>query len=573
VPVRNAEVAEILNRTAEFLEIEGANPFRVRAYRNAARTVSALPQSLASMIEAGDDLSALPAIGEDLAEKIATIVETGHLPLLDDIEKHLPPGLARLLDVPGLGPKRVRVLHDELGIDDLDKLIAAAKAGRLRRLPGFAAKTEANILRAAQTRGVEERRTKLAEAEQIADPLVRYLAETRGVKKVIVAGSFRRRQETVGDLDILVSCTQDAPAVDRFVAYEDVAEVTSKGPTRSTVILRNGLQVDLRVVPEVSYGAALHYFTGSKAHNIAVRRIAVAKGLKLNEYGIFKGEKRIAGRSETEVFARVGLPYIEPELRQDRGEIEAARKGRLPKLVALADLRGDLHTHSTASDGRASIAEMAAAARERGHSYIAITDHSKRVTIAHGLDAKRLARQLDQIDRLNAHLRGIRVLKGCEVDILGDGKLDLPASILRELDIVVGAIHSKFDMPRAKQTERIIRAMDNPRFNILAHPTGRLIGERAPYDIDMERLLKAARERGCYLEANAQPDRLDLNGAHCRMAKEIGVKLALSTDAHSTADLDLLRFAVDQARRGWIEPGDVLNARPLRDLMKLLKRS
>jgi DNA polymerase (family X) len=388
---------------------------------------------------------------------------------------------------------------------------------------------------------------------------------------VIVAGSFRRRQETVGDLDILVTCAPDAPAVDRFVKYEDVAEVAAKGPTRSTVVLRGGLQVDLRVVPEVSYGTALHYFTGSKAHNIAVRRIAVGKGLKLNEYGVFKGKKRIAGRSETEVFASVGLPYIEPELRQNNGEIEAARQGRLPKLILLADLRGDLHSHSTASDGHASIAEMAAAARERGHSYSAMTDHSQRVTIAHGLDAKRLARQLDEIDRVNGRLRGIKVLKGCEVDILGDGKLDLPESILRELDIVVGAIHSKFDLPRAKQTERLVRAMDNPHFHILAHPTGRLIGERAPYDIDMERLLEAARQRGCYLEVNAQPDRLDLNGEHCRMAKEIGVKLALSTDAHSTGDLDLLRFAVDQARRGWIEPGDVLNARPLKDLMKLLK--
>jgi DNA polymerase (family 10) len=573
LPVRNAEIAEILNRTAELLEIEGANPFRVRAYRNAARTVDGLPRSVVAMLADGQDLSELPGIGKDLAHKIEQAAQTGHLPLLDEIEQRLPPGLARLLGVPGLGPKRVRALYEVLGIDDLDRLAKAARAGKVRRLPGFGAKIEAKILHALETRGAEERRMKRAEAEEVAEPLVRHLEAAKGVKRVVVAGSYRRRKETVGDLDILATCSRKSPAIERFVAYEDVAEVVSRGTTRSTVILRGGLQVDLRVVPEASYGAAMHYFTGSKAHNIAVRKMGMAKGLKINEYGVFKGKRRIAGRTEREVFARVGLPYIEPELREGTGEIEAARAGRLPKLVTTKDIRGDLHVHSKATDGRASIEEMARAARARGHAYLAITDHSKRVAIAHGLDAKRLARQIAEIEALNARLRGIRILKSIEVDILPDGSLDLPDSILQELDLTVCSVHSRFDLPRERQTERIIRAMDNPNFNILGHPSGRLLGERPPYEVDMERVIRAARERDCFLEVNAQPQRLDLIDAHCRLAKDMGVKVAVSTDAHSIAGLDLLRFGVDQARRGWLEPDDVLNARPWREVEKLLKRA
>jgi DNA polymerase (family 10) len=550
LPVRNAEIAEILNRTAELLEIEGANPFRVRAYRNAARTVDGLPRSVVAMLADGQDLSELPGIGKDLAHKIEQAAQTGHLPLLDEIEQRLPPGLARLLGVPGLGPKRVRALYE-----------------------GFSAKIEAKILHALETRGAEERRMKRAEAEEVAEPLVRHLEAAKGVKRVVVAGSYRRRKETVGDLDILATCSRKSPAIERFVAYEDVAEVVSRGTTRSTVILRGGLQVDLRVVPEASYGAAMHYFTGSKAHNIAVRKMGMAKGLKINEYGVFKGKRRIAGRTEREVFARVGLPYIEPELREGTGEIEAARAGRLPKLVTTKDIRGDLHVHSKATDGRASIEEMARAARARGHAYLAITDHSKRVAIAHGLDAKRLARQIAEIEALNARLRGIRILKSIEVDILPDGSLDLPDSILQELDLTVCSVHSRFDLPRERQTERIIRAMDNLNFNILGHPSGRLLGERPPYEVDMERVIRAARERDCFLEVNAQPQRLDLIDAHCRLAKDMGVKVAVSTDAHSIAGLDLLRFGVDQARRGWLEPDDVLNARPWREVEKLLKRA
>ncbi|MDH3475947.1 MAG: DNA polymerase/3'-5' exonuclease PolX [Rhodospirillales bacterium] len=572
MPVHNAEVAEILNKVADLLEIEEANPFRVRAYRNAARTVTSLPQSIASMLEQNQDLSRLPGIGKDLAGKIRTIVETGGLPILNELERHTPSGLVMLLGLPGLGPKRVHALHETLGIETLDALAVAARSGRIRALPGFGAKTEKNILHALETRGAEKRRTLRSTAEAIATSLAAYLQQLPGVAAVEVAGSYRRRKETVGDLDVLVACGKDCPVIPRFVGYEDVAEVVSQGTTRSTVILRNGLQVDLRVVPERSYGAALHYFTGSKAHNIAVRKMGVAKGLKINEYGVFKGKRSLAGRSEDEVYAQVGLPYIEPELREGRGEIEAAQEGRLPRLLTLGDIRGDLHSHSRASDGHDSIEAMAKAARALGYAYLSINDHSKRVTIAHGLDAKRLARQIAEIERLNQRLDGIRVLKSSEVDILEDGSLDLPKDVLGRLDLTLCAVHSKFDLSREKQTERIIRAMDHPCFNILAHPTGRLLNARPAIRLDMERLLAAARERNCFLEVNAQPERLDLTDLHCRMAKELGVKVAISTDAHNAAGLGVMRYGVDQARRGWLEPDDVLNTRSWTDLAALLKR-
>ena len=387
-----------------------------------------------------------------------------------------------------------------------------------------------------------------------------------------VAGSYRRRRETVGDLDIVVAAEPSRPVMQRFVGYEDVAEVVEQGTTRSTIRLRNGLQVDLRVVPEASYGAALCYFTGSKAHNIALRQIAIDHGLKLNEYGLFKGTRRLAGRTEEELYQRLGLPLPPPELREDQGEIDAARGGKLPSLVAIDDIRGDLHVHTTATDGRASLRDMAQAARARHYRYIAITDHSRRVAMAHGLDPKRLARQIDEIDQLNDELSEITVLKSIEVDILEDGSLDLPDSVLRRLDLVVGAIHSHLDFPQGKQTERLLRAMDNRYLNIIAHPTGRLINERTASAVDMERVMRGAVARGCYLEVNAQPDRLDLTDVHCRLAKQLGLKVAISTDAHATVELDFMRFGVDQARRGWLEPEDVLNTRPLSELRTILRQ-
>ena len=572
MPVRNAEIADIFDRMGALLEIQGANPFRVRAYRNAARTVGGLPRSIADMLAEEENLSKLPGIGKDLAGKIAEIVDTGHLTALEEVEMEVPAGLVDVTRLPGLGPKRVKILHQELGIRDLTGLERAARRQRIRELAGFGAKTEQRIFEALSRHTQEERRYKLADVEEIARSYVDYLRAIPGVNEVIVAGSYRRRKETVGDLDILVTCKKGSPVMKGFVEYDEVDAVISRGTRRGTVLLRSGLQVDLRVVAQASYGAALYYFTGSKAHNITVRTIAVKKKLKINEYGVFKGKRRVAGRTEKEVFKAVGLRYIEPELRENRGEIEAAKKNRLPRLVGVPDIRGDLHAHTNATDGHHSLRQMAEAAKKLGYAYLAITEHSKRVVIAHGMDEKRLRRQLDAIDRLNERLQGIRVLKGVEVDILENGKLDMSDSVLKQLDLTVCAVHSGFRLSREKQTERVIRAMDNPHFNILAHPTGRLIDQRAPYEIDMERVMDAALERGCYLELNAQPDRLDLNDVHCRMAKEMGLKLAISTDAHTTSNLEYMRFGVDQGRRGWLEPEDVINTRPWRELKRLLAR-
>jgi DNA polymerase (family 10) len=544
MPMVNAEIASQLNRIADLLDIEGGNPFRVRAYRRAARLVGELPRNVADMLAAGEDLDALPGIGKDLADKIATIARGGHLPLLDDLAREMPLGITALLALPGLGPKRVHLLHETLGIDTIDMLATAARAGKLRDVPGIGPGVEA--------------------------PLLRHLRQADGVLQVEVAGSYRRRRETVGDLDIVVAAEPARPVVQRFVGYEDVTQVVAQGATRSTIRLRNGLQVDLRVVPPESFGAALCYFTGSKAHNIALRQIAIEHGLKLNEYGLFKGTKRLAGRTEPELYRRLGLASVPPELREDQGEIDAARTGRLPRLVTTDDIRGDLHVHTTASDGTASLLAMAQAAQAKGYLYIAVTDHSQRVAMAHGLDAKRLARQIEAIDQINAGLSGFVVLKSIEVDILEDGALDLPDQLLRRLDLVVGAIHSRFDLPQEKQTERILRAMDHRCLCILAHPTGRLINQRPAYAIDMERVMRGAVERGCCLEVNAQPDRLDLTEVHCRLAKQLGLKVAISTDAHAAVELDFMRFGVDQARRGWLEPDDVLNTRRLGDLRSLL---
>jgi DNA polymerase (family 10) len=573
MPVHNSEIAGIFNRLADLLEIEGANPFRVRAYRNAARMMEGFSVSMADAVKEGKNLADLPNIGKDLGEKIKTIVETGRLPALEEVERRTPKALSELLEITGLGAKRVARLYKELKIRSIEDLEKAVERGKVRDLEGFGAKTEEAIRTGIERLSGTTKRTRLLVAEELVGPLVAYLRKTEGVKDVEVAGSYRRRRETVGDLDILVTRKKGAPVMPAFVAYDEVNQVVSHGSTRSTVILRSGMQVDLRVVPQVSYGAALQYFTGSKAHNIAVRKLAVQKDLKINEYGVFKGDKRVAGKTEEEVYHRVGLPYIEPELREDRGEIEAATKQALPRLVALKDIRGDLHTHSKASDGHHTLREMAEAAAALGYDYIANTDHSQRVTVARGLNKKRLSEQLKEIDRLNRKLETIVILKAIELDILDDGRLDLPDDVLKELDLRVCAVHYKFNLSREKQTERILRAMDSPYFNILAHPTGRMINEREPYELDLERIMVAAKERGCFLEVNGQPSRLDLNDALCKMAKEAAVKIAISTDAHSTSNLDYMRLGIDQARRGWLGPDDVINTRSLRDLRELLKRT
>jgi DNA polymerase (family X) len=572
VPVLNSDVAEIFNRVADLLEIESSNAFRIRAYRNAARIIAGLQKRVSDMVEAGEALDDLPGIGKDLAGKIEEIVETGTLSQLEELEKRTPPELSEIMKIPGLGGKRVAVLHRELGVSGIQDLKERARKGQIRDLEGFGKKTEQNILQEIEDAKDHSGRIRIFEAEEAANDLLRHFETIKGIKNIAVAGSYRRRKETVGDLDILVSCRKDSRVMEAFVNYDEVKRVVSKGKTKSSVILRSGLQVDLRKVPAVSYGAALHYFTGSKAHNIAVRKIGGNKKLKINEYGVFKGDKRVAGKKEEEVYQKVDLTYIEPELREDKGEVEAAQKGNLPKLVSFDDLRGDLHAHTNETDGHNTLEEMAKAAKKRGYEYLAITEHSKRVTMAHGFDVRKLEKQKKAVEKLNKKLNGITVLNGIEVDILKNGSLDLPDEILRELDVVVCAVHYDRKLSKKQMTERIIKAMDNPYFNILAHPTGRLINERAPYEVDLEKVVEKAKEAGCFLEVNAHPDRLDLSDRYCRMAKEAGVKLVISTDAHSTADLTFMRFGVDQARRGWLEPDDVINTRSLKDLRKLLKR-
>ncbi len=571
MPVHNADIAAIFEEIADLLEIEAANRFRILAYRKAARILSELPQDARALLKKGFDLTQLPGIGEDLASKIIEIVSTGSCSLLQRLRSELPPAITELLHIPGLGPKRVKALYHHLDVQTVEQLQRAARDGRIRELPGFGEKAELNILQAVEAHASQVRRFKLATAAQYAESLTAYLQKIPNVNQVEVAGSFRRMRETVGDLDILATSSAPDSVMRYFTAYDEVAQLLSAGSTRASVLLKCGLQVDLRVVDETSYGAALHYFTGSKAHNIAIRRTAQKLGLKISEYGVFRGEIRIAGETEESVYRAVGLPYIPPELREDRGEIEAARAGRLPELVEMADLKGDLHAHTKATDGHDSLRDMALAAQAMGFEYLAITEHSRRLAIAHGLDPARLMRQCDKIDQLNSELSGITILKGIEVDILDDGSLDLPDEALGRLDLVVGAVHSKFELSRARQTERILRAMEHPYFTILAHPTGRLIEKRAPYDVDMLRIIRQAKNRGCFLELNAHPERLDLLDTYCQMAKEEGVLISINSDAHSCFEFSNLRYGVGQARRGWLEKHDVLNTHPLAELRALIK--
>jgi DNA polymerase (family 10) len=571
MPVHNIEIANIFDEIADFLEIEDENPFRIRAYRNAARTVRGLGSDLKDMVAAGEDLTELPGIGKELAAKIREMLETGTVKALVKLQQRIPQSVTEILKLPNLGPKRVRILYHDLKIENLQQLAKAAGQGRIRTLEGFGEKIEKAILEAVEARTQKEKRFMIAEAGRYVHSLIDYLKNVPGAKEVVAAGSYRRARETVGDLDILVTARKTSPLMDRFVEYDEVAEVLAKGKTRSSVVLRCGLQVDVRLVAQSSFGAALQYFTGSKDHNIAIRRLGQQRGLKINEYGVFRFEKRVAGRTEESVYRALDLPLIPPELRENRGEIEAARDKCLPDLVEVKDIKGDLHMHTQMTDGRNSLKEMALAARQRGFKYIAITEHSDRLKVAGGLDPPRLMQQMEEIDRLNEALKGIAILKGIEVEILEDGSLDLDDTVLARLDLVVGTVHSYFDLPLEKQTERILRAMDHRYFSMLAHPTGRRLNEREPYRVDMARIIHKARDRGCFLELNSNPRRLDLYDIYCVAAKAQGVLVSVNSDAHSVNDFDYLAFGVAQARRGWLEKDNVLNTRSLAQLRKLLK--
>lgn len=569
--VRNDKIAAVFDEIADLLELQDANPFRVRAYRNAARTLVSWPEEMADWAAQKRDFDDLPGVGADLAGKIGEILERGSCDQLDRLRAQFPRGITELLQIPGLGPKRVHALYHELGVRSPAQIQSAAREGRIRDIRGFGETSERRIAEAAAAYLQRSTRWPIARIAGDVEALLEHLRTAPGVSEAVVAGSYRRRRDTVGDIDILVAAARGQALADRLQAFEQVEQVLAHGTTRASVVLTNGLQVDLRVVQPSSFGAALVYFTGSKAHNIALRRIARARKLKINEYGVFTADqgrtaKRIAGDTETSVYAAIGLPYIPPELREDHGEIEAARQHALPHLVDRNHLRGDLHAHTKASDGVETLEQMARAARDAGLDYLAITEHSQSLTVARGLDAERLGAHIDAIDRLNETLQGIVLLKGIEIEILEDGRLDLPDAVLARLDLVVGAVHSLFDLSRAKQTARIMRAMDHPYFSILAHPNGRLFGTRGACELDMERIIRHARERGCFLELNSQPDRLDLFDLQCRQAKDAGVPVVISSDAHRGADFRWLQFGIDQARRGWLEPRDVLNTLPLAEL-------
>ncbi|HEV8381954.1 MAG TPA: DNA polymerase/3'-5' exonuclease PolX [Gemmatimonadales bacterium] len=570
--MQNAEIARLLSDVADLLEISAGNPFKVRAYRNAARTVADHPDPIAELVRGGEfDLTELPGIGGGIAKEITALVETGALPQRQQLVATLPPGLLDLLRIPGLGPKRVKLFHEQLKVNSVADLKDALEQGKIAKLPGFGPKLLEKIREGVAGAGTGPQRIVLHEAEQYARAIVDYLKAGGGIDAIDVAGSFRRRKETIGDLDIVVSCVNAPAVIERFGKFGEVAHVAALGETRATVRLSSGLQVDLRVVEPSCFGAAMQYFTGSQAHNIELRKIAQVKKLKLNEYGVFRGSKSISGRTEEDVYAALGLDWIPPELRENRGEIALAKQHQLPKLVTLEQVRGDLQMHTDASDGKATLAEMVDAARSLGYAYIAITDHSPRTSMA-GQTPAELRAQWKEIDRLNKGLRGFRILKSVEMDILESGKLDLPDDVLAEADYVVATIHYGLKQSERQLTDRLLGAIQNPWVDAIGHPTGRIVPVRPSYPLDFDVVAKAAAQAGCLLEINGS-ERMDLPDTLAAAAKSHGVRFVLSTDAHNTRELGFMRFAVAVARRAWLTAADILNTRPLPDFLKGLRRS
>lgn len=571
MPIHNDDVAGCFETLADLLEIKGENAFRVRAYRNAALTLHNFSENVAQMAAREYDFSRLSGIGPDLSDKIYEIVNTGKLGILEELKKEVPEELRQLLHLTGLGPKRAHILYRELGIRSLAELQEAIDKGKLVRLPGMGKKTAAQIKNSLEMHLSSEKRFLWIEAEPVALDLKRYLEQVPGVTRVALAGSFRRHKETVGDLDMVACCSEKCDIMTAFTSYDDVAQVIEKGPTRSTVILRNMLQVDLRLVKEDCFGAALHSFSGSQAHVVALRKMAQMDNVKVNEYGIFKDGIMQPSATEEDIYRFFGMAYVAPELRENRGEIEAALENKLPVLVRLEEIKGDLHSHTNRTDGKNTLEEMARAAAERGYEYLAVTDHSKHASIAGGLTEEEVWEQIREIDALNKKLNGLTLLKGIEVDILADGSLDFSDALLKELDVVIASVHYKFNLPEEEQTERVLRALDNPYVTILGHPTGRLLNQRSGYAINLGRVLEKLRETGCFAEINSNPRRLDLDDIYSKKAKSMGIKLAISTDAHSVENLTNMRLGVAQGRRGWLSAEDVLNTRSLDELRPLLR--
>jgi len=572
----NAQIADVFEQMADLLEFQGANAFRVRAYRNGARAIRDLPEAVSSMVEGGiDKLMAIDGIGKGVAERCVTLVETGELPQLNALKEEVPESVLALMRVPGMGPKKAAVLFKELGIATLQQLKAACEAEQVRTLKGFGKKTEESILQGLSIAEAAGQRIYWADADEIASELKRHLSVCKSIEQLEMAGSYRRGKETVGDLDVLVVSEDADEVMDRFGDFENVAEVIGRGDTKMSIRLHTGFQIDLRVVPAESFGAALQYFTGSKEHNVVLRGRAKQRGLKINEWGVFRvdGDKEtyIAGASEKDVYATLDLPVFPPELRESRGEFDLAETGELPKLIELSDIRGDLHMHTTETDGKASLEEMVEAAKKRGLKYIAITDHSKRVTMARGLDSQRLRKQWKEIDKLNKELgKSFTVLKGIECDILEKGGMDLPDDVLAEADWVLASVHYGQQQSQDQITERILGAVENPHVSAIAHPTGRLINRRDAYEVDLEQVFKAVKKHSKLLELNANPMRLDLNDIYCAAAKRHGIPIVINTDAHSTSGLDVMRYGILQARRAGLTKKDVANTKTWLQIKKLI---
>ncbi len=570
--MKNQEIAKIFNDIADILEIKGENPFRIRAYRRAAMNIEGLAKEVSEIPK--EELIKIPGIGQDLAGKIEEYIKTGKLDFYENLKKEVPEGLSKLLSVPSLGPKTAKLLYEKLKIKDLDELERLAREHKLSGLPGIKEKTEENILKGIEMlkRGIE--RQPLGKVLPLANDIYEHLKRKAPINKISLAGSIRRWKDTIKDIDILATSKDSKAVMDIFIHLPHVKEVLMRGPTKSSIITNEGIQVDLRVVEEESFGAALAYFTGSKAHNIRLREMAVKAGLKINEYGIFRerDNKKLGGEKEEDIYRILGLPYIPPELREDTGEIEAAIENRLPALVELKDIKGDLHVHTKLSDGSHGFDELIKAAMDRGYEYIAITDHSKGLGIARGLTIEKLLDEKKEIDSINKRLKGFRLISGTEVDIRSNGEMDFPDEILKRLEIVVASIHSGFRQGKDKIMKRLISAMRNPYVSIIAHPTGRLIGERDPYDIDIEEILKVAKETGTAIEINAYPLRLDLNDVYAKKAKDMGVPIVISTDTHLISQFDYMAYGVSIARRGWLEKKDILNTLPCNLLLEKLKK-
>jgi DNA polymerase (family 10) len=573
--MKNTAIAKVFQDMADLLELKSENVFKIRAYQRAARTIEHLPKEIEIMLQEGEDLQTIPGVGEAIAKKTVELINTGKLHVYEELKAEFPEGITKLLEIPGIGPKTANRLSTELGIKSVDELEQAIKDGRVAGLLRLGDKTADNILQQIQALRRKDQRIPIGEALPVVDEILGALRLLPGVKNLTAAGSLRRFRETVGDIDLMGTADNPEEVINAFVNLPQIREVLAKGPTKATVILPGGLQADLRMVEHDSFGSLLQYFTGSKQHNITLRTREQKRGLKLSEYGItdVKTDKLEKFATEEAFYRRLGLQYIPPEIREDQGEIDLAEQGKVPKLIELSDIKGDIHVHTDWSDGRDSIEDMAKAAKSLGYQYLAITDHSAGRGIAHGLSEERLKKQMEEVKRLNEQLKGIRIFTGTEVDIRADGSIDLPDKLLVDLDVVVAAIHSAMNQSQEQITRRILGAIENPHIDVIAHPTCRLLGEREPVAVDMETVFRAAIKYNKALEINAMPSRLDLKDIHIYRARELGVKLIMGTDSHSTAHLGFMRFGIGIARRGWCQPKDILNTKPTKEMLAFLRKN